>query len=215
MTRIKICGIGDEEIALVAARAGADFLGLVFAPSRRQLTSDKALAIVRAVRNLPSRPLLVGVFADMPPGKVNTIARECLLDLVQLCGSEGNEYINRIDLPVIKVVHIAPGTQAGSVRQMIETLAGASMYLLDSAALGGSGQRFDWAVAKAIPSHLKVMVAGGLNSANVGQLIREVSPWGVDVSSGVESGGRKDKDKITEFINAAIAADKEVYLATR
>jgi phosphoribosylanthranilate isomerase len=94
-------------------------------------------------------------------------------------------------------------------------MAGASIYLLDSALLGGGGQLFNWEVAREVCRQRRVIIAGGLDSENVGQLIREIRPWGVDVSSGVETDGRKDPGKIKKFIGAVGAADKEVNLVTR
>jgi len=215
MTRIKICGLTDEETALSASRAGADFLGFVFAPSRRRLTPERASVIIRVMHQLEKRPLLVGIFADTPPDEVNTIARNCQLDLVQLCSREDNTFISRIELPVIKVIHIGPKTTSDEVQQEIMAMAGASIYLLDSALLGGSGQLFNWEVAREVCRQRRVIIAGGLDSENVGQLIREIRPWGVDVSSGVETDGRKDPGKIKKFIGAVGAADKEVNLVTR
>jgi len=184
MTRTKICGITDEETALTANRVGADFLGFVFAPSRRRLTPERASVIIRVMHQLEKRPLLVGVFADAQYDEVNSISRSCCLDLVQLCGREDNTFISRIELPVIKVIHIGPNTTSYEVQQEIMAMAGASIYLLDSVLLGGSGQLFNWEVAREVCRQRRVIIAGGLDSENVGQLIREIRPWGVDVSSG-------------------------------
>jgi phosphoribosylanthranilate isomerase len=208
--RIKICGLTGIKPALEAGQAGADFLGLVFAPSRRQVTPEKGQAIVRAVRGLAPRPAVVGVFVNRSVGDVNRITDDCQLDWVQLSGRESWSYCQKIKKPIVKVIHISPGTTVEEVLSNIETgyhrLAKKEFFcLLDAkvgGAYGGTGQTFDWELARAVSARFPVMVAGGLTPTNVGQLIMVVKPWGVDVSSGVETNGRKDISKIKAFIEA-------------
>ncbi len=213
MTRVKICGISRPEDALVAARAGADFVGLVFAPSRRRVTSEKAKPIVEALQRIKTRPLVVGIFVNEPYDYVNRIAEAVELDLVQLSGDETLDYCLKISRPLIKVCHISAGKTA---RQVIEEItagleilpSGRLTYLLDThtdAMYGGSGRTFDWSLAREVAARFPVIVAGGLDPENVAKLIREVRPWGVDVSSGVETGRLKDPAKIRDFIRAAKA----------
>jgi len=249
VTRVKICGCMRVENALAAAEAGADFVGLVFAESRRHLEPDEASDIVRALgeplshRELaepPSlhragapeagaiavdewfrrgaaalerllerkRPLTVGVFAGQDPETVNAIADECGLDLVQLSGGESWQDCLLIARQVIRVVHVERGATAADVLGRIE--AGTAVAcLLDAAsegAYGGSGRTIDWSLAREVASRLPIVLAGGLTPENVGEAVRTVRPWGVDVSSGVETRGAKDLSKVRAFIQAAKGA---------
>jgi phosphoribosylanthranilate isomerase len=210
MTRIKICGLSEVEHALLAAEEGADFIGLMFAPSRRQISVERAAEISQAIHGLKKPPEVVGVFLDMPAAEINRIAEECGLDRVQLSGNEGWEYCLEIERPVTKVVHIVAGKKTGYIIKEIEegylvVPKKDVICLLDTQvanAYGGTGQTFDWELAKEAARRFPVMIAGGLDPGNVTRLINQVRPWGVDVSSGVEVDGRKDAGKIREFIRS-------------
>ena len=213
MTRIKICGLSGVEDAI----AGADFIGLVFAPGRRQISPDKARQLAEAFRRLSPVPEVVGVFVNSPVDEVNRTAAYCLLDRVQLSGNEDGDYCRRIERPLIKVVHVAATTEADHILEELEALRRLGLenepiYMLDTktgGAFGGSGRVFDWRLAAAAAARFPVVIAGGLSPANVGRLIEQVRPWAVDVSSGVETNGLKDTAKIREFIEAVRNADKE------
>jgi phosphoribosylanthranilate isomerase len=210
MTHVKICGIRDKTHALAAVEAGADFIGLVFAPSRRQVSPQKALPLVELVRGLRSRPAVVGVFVNAAAQEVNHIADYCQLDWVQLSGDETWQYCQELKKAIIKVIHVSSGQKTDEILADIETgyqlLPEKELVcLLDSrvvGAYGGTGQVFNWQLAREVSVRFPVMIAGGLTPANVGQLVREVQPWGVDVSTGVESNGLKDASKIRAFVKA-------------
>jgi phosphoribosylanthranilate isomerase len=209
MTKIKICGIKNEEQAIAAAGAGADFIGLVFAPSPRQVTPARAARIVATLKESRKDIGAVGVFVNTPAATVNKVAATCHLDWVQLSGDESWEYCREINTPVIKVIRLSWKYQPEVVCADL-TDQRQSLFLLDSKGrrkYGGTGRTFDWDLARPIASQFPVIIAGGLSPDNVMRAIKIIGPWGVDVSTGVESQGEKDMNKIKEFIAAVREAD--------
>jgi phosphoribosylanthranilate isomerase len=237
MTRIKICGCMRVEDAVVAKEAGADFIGIMFAPgSRRCVAVEEAQAIVEAV-GLPlreleqdeppplrhgaegdavawfshgaealdrllarKRPLTVGVFEDQPMEEVDTIADECGLDLIQLSGHESWGDCLLANRQVIKAVEVPPDVTSEEVFAGLET-GSAIAVLLDISR--GRGIQIDREIAAEVAGIMPVWLAGGLTPENVSEIVRDVRPWAVDVSSGVETDGAKDAAKIRAFVEAA------------
>jgi len=215
MTRIKICGIKEEAHALAAAEAGADFIGLVFAPSPRQVTPARAEKIVTALRKAKAATEIVGVFVNAPVARAKEIAHSLHLDWAQMNGDEPWEYCCELDMPVIKVIrvsrHYRPEKICADLAYGTRVLSEQKhIFLLDSNVrekYGGTGRSFDWNLAQPIAEQFPVIVAGGLTPKNVAEAIRIIAPWGVDVSSGVETRGIKDMAKIRKFIEAVRGTD--------
>ena len=202
---VKICGITTEDDALLAVAMGADAVGFVFAPSPRQVTP---LAVYDIVRRLPPEVLTVGVFRNETPGRVVDLANRSGVKAVQLHGNERPEEAIEISRSIRRVYKAFP---AGSPLVHRAREYPSDMVLVDSAQ-PGSGEVFDWTMVEDVPKGLKVILAGGLTPDNVAHAIEVVDPWGVDVSSGVESSpGRKDPRKVRAFITAARAAAPEPY----
>jgi phosphoribosylanthranilate isomerase len=208
MIRIKICGLSCVEEALACAELGADYIGLVFAPSRRRISAEKAAQIVDSLRSNNSRPAVVGVFVNLPSKEVNLISKQVGLDFVQLSGDEPLDYCREITLPVIRTIRVSNSTTPDEIintisRSQSTNFENSLTFLLDTQfqnSYGGTGQTFDWSLAKKIASRYQVIIAGGLSSNNVIDLLTEVKPWGVDISSGVETEDKKDISKIRTFI---------------
>ena len=216
MTRVKICGIKEEVHALAAAEAGADFIGLVFAPSPRQITPVQAEKISATVKQSGNTTEVVGVFVNTPVPEVNKIADFCHLDRVQLSGDESWEYCHDITRPLIKAFRVS---QRQSPQEICDILAGGTKiltnqkhaYLLDSSIkgkYGGTGMTFNWNLARQVAEQFPVIIAGGLTPENVGKLVKLAKPWGIDVSTGVETSGVKSVEKIRAFIRAVRSVEE-------
>ena len=216
MTRVKICGIRKEIHALAAAEAGADFIGVVFAPSRRQVTPTQAEKIAAAVKKSGNATKIVGVFVNMPAPEVNKITDFCHLDWVQLSGDEPWEYCGEITKPLIKAIRVSRRQSPQEICNILATgakvISQKHIYLLDShvkGKYGGTGTAFDWSLARQAAEQFPVIIAGGLTPENVDWAIKTAAPWGVDVSSGVEVGGVKHTARIRAFIEAVRRADEK------
>ena len=204
-TAVKICGVTRVEDALVAAGQGAHAIGLVFyRPSPRFVEADAAAAIVRA---LPPFVTAVGLFVDATEYDVRSMAARTGVQLLQFHGAETAEFCGRFDLPYMKAVRVRAGVD---LLQYARDFRKAKALLLDAfqeGLHGGTGAVFDWSlIPPALP--LPVVLSGGLTVDNVGEAIRRVRPYAVDVSSGVESRrGIKDAEKIAAFIRGVRDAD--------
>jgi phosphoribosylanthranilate isomerase len=201
---IKICGITNEQDALLAVALGADALGFVFAPSPRQVAPSKVREIVR---RLPSEIVTVGVFRDELPKRINDIMQEAHLQGAQLHGHESLLITSEVSESVrfsIKAV-VAGSPDAARADEFV-----CDAILVDGLS-PGSGEVFDWQLMNEIPLGLRLILSGGLHPENVGEGIDRLRPWGVDVSSGVEkSHGLKDPIRMRQFIANARAAAREI-----
>ncbi|MDD5591356.1 MAG: phosphoribosylanthranilate isomerase [Dehalococcoidales bacterium] len=215
MTRIKICGITEKSHALAAVESGSDFVGLVFAPSRRQVSISRAQEIVSVIKEHSNTVEVVGVFVNMPASIVNRTAVTCDLDCIQLSGDESWAYCGEINRPLIKAVRLAQGQDpeaiCGALVSGDRLLSGQRhLYLLDSLvkdSYGGTGITSDWKLFREIAKQFPVIIAGGLTPENAARAIEMISPWGVDVSSGVESAGIKDVARIKAFVDVVRRVD--------
>ena len=203
-TRVKICGITRVADAQSAAQCGADAIGLVFyAPSPRFLSVEQARTVRRA---LPSFVGAIALFVNPSVGEVERVLAEVRPDALQFHGEESPELCERFGVPYIKACRVRQGVD---LLEYLRPYSGASGWLADAyvEAYGGTGTSFDWSV---VPRQRPVplILSGGLNSGNVADAVRLVRPWGVDVSSGVESAkGIKDAAKIAAFIEEVRNAD--------
>ena len=214
MTKFKICGLRSLEHLIISAQSGASYLGLVFVPGvRRRIQAEHAAKMISDFKTQfkSHAPKIVGLFADQPLDEVNQIIHKCKLDFAQLCGSESITYCDNVDARIIKMFKINDKTfdekQLGFLLSELESyIIKDHIPLLDKyerGKLGGTGNTFDWSIASRLSNCYPLILAGGLTPKNVRQAILEVKPWGVDVSSGVETNGQKDNDKIISFARAA------------
>lgn len=199
--KVKICGITNAEDAQAAVAAGADLLGFVFYDgSPRHVTVEQAAAIARTI---PPFVVRVGLFVNAPEELVGQALSACGLQLLQFHGDETPEYCRQFGAMSMKAFRVK---NAESIRELPAYPTDA--WLLDAfvpGQLGGTGHSFNWDLAiEAVNLGKPVFLAGGLTPANVAEAVRKVQPYGVDVSSGVESApGRKDHAKVRAFIEAA------------
>lgn len=204
-TRIKICGLREPEHARVAARDGADAIGLVFHPgSPRNVGIERAAQIVAA---LPPFVTVVGLFVNAPQEHIGRALDHVPLDLLQFHGDETPEECARYGRPFLRAVRMEEGVD---LLEYAQRFSRAKALLLDAyvpGTPGGTGTTFDWTrIPRDLP--IPLVLSGGLDAGNVGRAIREVRPWAVDVSSGVErERGVKDPAKITEFIRSVQRED--------
>lgn len=208
MTRTKICGITRVEDAQAAVRSGADALGLVFyAKSPRHVTVQQAALLAAAI---PPFVTVVGLFVNPSEEEVRNVLREVPLDVLQFHGEEEPEFCARFNRPYLKAIRVKDGVD---LVQCAARYQGAQGLLLDAyieGTHGGTGASFDW---KLIPRNLPlpVVLSGGLHAGNVAEAIRQVTPYAVDVSSGVEAAkGIKDAAKIAAFIKEVKQIDLQL-----
>ena len=199
--KVKICGITNLDDATAAVEAGADALGFMFyEPSPRNVQIE---CVAKIVQKLPLWVLKVGVFVDPDPELVMTALGNCGLNLLQFHGEESPDFCASFGVMSMKAFRVKDEESLAQIPSYRT-----DVYLLDSYVAGkqgGTGEKFNWELAVEAKKFGKpIFLAGGLTPQNVGEAVRKVQPYGVDVSSGVESSpGKKDHDKIWNFIQAA------------
>jgi phosphoribosylanthranilate isomerase len=202
VTRVKICGIREPGHAAAAVDAGADMIGFIFyPPARRYVEPETARKIVDALR-ARSAVEVVGVFVNEDPARMAEVAELVGLDRVQLSGDEPPGLNDGLGRPVVRTVHVDASTGNSEIAVRAR---GAALIHLDTkkgGQYGGTGLAFDWRIARSAAELGPVLLAGGLDPTNVAEAIGVAAPWGVDVSSGVETDGVKDPAKIDAFIRA-------------
>ena len=188
MTKVKICGLSTKGAVEVAVSAGADYIGFVFAPSKRQVTLDQATELAKLI---PSHIQKVGVFVSPSQSELLEAIDKVGLDLVQIHGQVADDLFESLPCASIQAVQVDGDGHVPSSQ---------TDYLLFDAPVAGSGQTFDWGQMDTTELSQSFFIAGGLNEDNVEEAIQHFPPFAVDVSSGVESNGQKDHEKIRRFI---------------
>jgi phosphoribosylanthranilate isomerase len=202
VVKVKVCGITNPEDGAFAVESGADAIGFVFAKSPRKLSVEQAREIAAT---LPDSILKVGVFVDEEPEEVLRIAHEVGLDFAQLHGDESPETVTFLREGGVKVMKALRVRDADSLAALDRY--GADLIMLDAwseKVRGGTGERFDWALAKSLKGRGNIVVSGGLGPENVREAISFFEPYGVDASSSLEeTPGKKDGERVRRFMSAA------------
>ena len=188
MTKVKICGISTKEAIKTAVSAGADYIGFVFAPSKRQVTVEQAAELTKII---PTNVKKVGVFVSPSRADLLEAIEKVSLDLVQVHGQVADDLFEDLPCASIQAVQVDEGGHVPNSQ---------ADYLLFDAPVAGSGQTFDWGKLDTAGLAQPFFIAGGLNEDNVEEAIQHFTPYAVDVSSGVETNGQKDHEKIRRFI---------------
>lgn len=193
MTKVKICGLSTVEAVETAVLAGADYIGFVFAKSKRQVSQEQAHELARLVTG---KTKIVGVFVSPSLEDLEQAIAQVPLDIVQIHGNFDEDQIPKISIPVIRAIQLRDGEAQVSSQ---------AEYLLFDAPVAGSGQTFDWDLLKDQKIRQNFFIAGGLTVDNVRKARETFQPYALDVSSGVETDGHKDIEKIKAFIEGAKA----------
>ena len=191
MTKVKICGLSTKEAVKTAVSAGADYIGFVFAPSKRQVTLEQAAELAKFI---PSHIQKVGVFVSPGRAELLEAVDKVGLDFVQVHGKVVDKLFENLPCGSIQAVQVDEGGHVPNSQ---------ADYLLFDAPVAGSGQTFDWGQLDTTELAQPFFIAGGLNEDNVARAIQHFSPYAVDVSSGVETDGQKNHEKIRRFIERA------------
>ncbi len=206
-TRVKFCGCTSPEDAAVASALGVDAIGMIFAPSPREVGVEDARAIARRLAPFVTP---VGVFVDPTADQVARVRDAVPGVVVQLSGEESPEFVDALGGATIKAIHIDPsGEPLAAIRERVAAYPHSLLLFdtRDNSLAGGTGRPFIWTAIEAIAQERPVLIAGGLTVQNVGACIRAVRPYAVDVRSGIETNGAKDATKMMAFISAVHGAD--------
>ncbi len=212
--KVKICGITSLEDALAAAEAGADMLGFNFySPSPRFIPPRQAARLVMEIKKLHTAVITVGVFVNASVQQITAIMEETGLDLAQLSGDEPPDSLSALKNCAFKALRPKDSTGLQQYLLQYKPFPGAPAYLVDAfrpGQYGGTGATADWSLARSLAQRYPVLLAGGLTPENVREAVSQVSPWGVDVASGVESSpGHKDQAITAAFIEAVKKIEKQ------
>ena len=191
MTKVKICGLSTKEAVRTAVSAGADYIGFVFAPSKRQVTLEQATELAKLI---PSHIQKVGVFVSPSQSELLEAIDKVGLNMVQIHGQVADDLFDDLPCASIQAVQVDGDGHVPNFQ---------TDYLLFDAPVAGSGQTFDWGQLDTAELAQPFFIAGGLNEDNVAKAIQHFTPYAVDVSSGVETDGQKDQEKIRGFIERA------------
>ncbi len=201
MTKVKICGITNAIDAQLACDCGADAIGLVFyPPSPRYIKPEQARKIVAG---LPPFVTSVALFVNADRNEVETVLQQTGIDLIQFHGNESAQFCASFKRPYIKAIRMKDGLNLYAVEKEYASARGILLDTYKKGIPGGTGESFNWTK---VPHdlHKPVILAGGLNADNVAQAVKQVQPYAVDVSGGVEAAkGKKDQNKIMAFVNNA------------
>ena len=208
ISKIKICGLQAMPAIRLAFNLKVDFIGFVFVKnSQRYIEPQLVRKLIEKEQELSEKesPQIVGLFSDNSLNEVIDTVNDSKINMVQLCGTESPEFCLKLNLPVIKVIHIRENDTTETVRQKLQLYELTNVTIcLDTYSkyqTGGTGQLFNWEIAKEL-SRLghKFLIAGGLTPENVQLAIEKIKPWGVDVSTGIETNQHKDPEKIKDFV---------------
>lgn len=207
---VKICGLRDVASAQAAVDAGADAIGFILAPSKRQVPPELVAGLVGSLDRSRNHPSIVGVMVNPTIDDIIVAVRAASLETVQLSGDESPEILDEIDVPVIKALRFPQGTTIEKATRAVEPWFAAARPAVRviveghaQGAYGGTGLTADWSLVAMLAERYPVVLAGGLTPENVANAVREARPWGVDVSSGVERDGQKNPEMIRQFVTRA------------
>lgn len=195
-TKIKICGIKTEDEITILNRYPIQYMGMIFAPSKRQVTIEKAEQLRKQVREDIK---VVGVFVNEEAGKINEIIKRCNLQVVQLHGEESVDFCKDINAEVWKSISVKDEHSL----KLVEAYAAVAQYILldtySDKAKGGTGKTFNWQLARGISKKHNIILAGGLTPENIVEAVQMVHPQVVDLNSGVETDLIKDETKVSKI----------------
>jgi phosphoribosylanthranilate isomerase len=205
MSKVKICGVTSAETVHLLAELGVDYIGFVFAESRRRVTAEQAGSMLKDV---PDRPAAVGVFVNPTLAELEEVLARVPLEVIQLHGQETAEFCReiaeRFGRKIWKAISVDSENRISAELEPYKPLVEAFLFdTHDAKQAGGTGKRFSWERIPALKRQAgerTCVIAGGINEANVSELLRLYAPEVIDVSSGVETDGRKDHEKITSFL---------------